>query len=177
MPIKWRAGRSVACCILLAFGIVAFSKPLAAQSPSSSGSKQTKATDPIPPASEIKTRLRKLACSRRFELPKDQRGKMLWLSSRDLDSRITSKPPLELYVPFAHGYFKGQAVVDVIVDSQGRVRCAEMVLGHSEVAGSILAALLKWQFTPFLETAHNALVGTLVIDYEIDTRPGRARDD
>jgi len=85
--------------------------------------------------------------------------------------RIMRKTPLVPYLPFTHGHFKGQLILDVLIDSRGRIRCVQPASGDREVATSFHKALLEWEFAPFLEQdGYDSIVGTLLVPYDLDNR-------
>jgi len=75
----------------------------------------------------------------------DGSGNPLWISSGELMSRAISMPPPTL--PASVGA-AGQLTVDVIVDTQGRVKCARSTEGHPLLQSAATEAVRKWHFRP-----------------------------
>jgi TonB family protein len=48
-----------------------------------------------------------------------------------------------------HGHLKGTVTLEILIDREGQVRCAEVMDGHPLAYSSAIEALKKWRFTPY----------------------------
>jgi protein TonB len=49
---------------------------------------------------------------------------------------------------------EGQVLVDILVDQQGNVACAQLIYGHPMLAGSAVEAAKDWTFRPKKQKGH-----------------------
>jgi mono/diheme cytochrome c family protein len=76
----------------------------------------------------------------------DAAGMPVWISSAELKNRALSMPPLALPSSLS---LPGKLTVDVIVDSQGRVKCSRVPDGQPLLRSALAQAVAKWIFQPF----------------------------
>jgi mono/diheme cytochrome c family protein len=76
----------------------------------------------------------------------DAAGMPVWISSAELKNRALSMPPLALPSSLT---LPGKLTVDVIVDSQGRVKCSRVPDGQPLLQSALAEAVSKWIIQPF----------------------------
>jgi hypothetical protein len=96
------------------------------------------------------------------ELPKilrDQNGKPVWLSSTRLSKRIVNR--VEPKVPSSIR-LEGKIIADILIGSDGRVRCVRVRKGHPILRRAVEQAVNQWTFKPvFLKGEPVAVFGFL----------------
>jgi len=85
-------------------------------------------------------------CGGDSKLLVDGAGRPVWISSEELVSHGISMPPPTL--PAAAGA-AGKVTVEVMVDSQGRVRCSRSAEAHPLLKSALTEAVTRWSFRPF----------------------------
>ena len=86
-------------------------------------------------------------CGGDSKLLVDDAGMPLWIGSEELKRHGISMPPLTLPSSVRAA---GKLTVDVLVDSQGRVKCSRSAEGHPLLKSALTEAVTKWIFRPFL---------------------------
>jgi TonB family protein len=96
----------------------------------------------------------------------DSAGAPVWFTSDQLKSRATSMPAPS---PAASAGATGTVTVDVLVDSQGRVKCSRQSAGGAALKSALAEAVMKWTFQPFLDRGQPvAVFGRL--DFDLASR-------
>jgi mono/diheme cytochrome c family protein len=85
-------------------------------------------------------------CGGDAKLLVDSAGNPVWIASDELLSHAVSAPPA---TPAAANATTGRVTVDVLVDSQGRVKCARAAPGSVAPPPAALEAIGKWTFRAF----------------------------
>ena len=98
------------------------------------------ANPPAPPPAQV------WPCGGDSKLLVDDAGIPVWIGSEELKRHGISMPPLTL--PSSVGA-TGKLTVDVMVDSQGRVKCSRVAEGHPLLQSALTEAVTKWTFKPF----------------------------
>jgi mono/diheme cytochrome c family protein len=76
----------------------------------------------------------------------DSTGDPVWVASDELLSHAVSTSPA---VPVAANAAPGRLIVNVLIDPQGRVKCARAAPGSVDPPPAALEAVGKWTFRPF----------------------------
>ena len=85
-------------------------------------------------------------CGGDSKLLVDGAGIPVWISSEELMTHGISMPPPTLPSSVRAA---GKLTVDVMVDSQGRVKCSRSAEGHPILKSALMEAVTKWSFRPF----------------------------
>ena len=71
----------------------------------------------------------------------------MWISSGELRRHAIDMPSPKLPSSLRTA---GKITVDVLVDSDGRVKCVQAMNGHPILRRAVTDAVKKWTFRPFL---------------------------
>jgi len=112
------------------------SRKAAASAATAAGS----ANPPAPPPAQV------WPCGGDSKLLVDDAGIPVWIGSEELKRHGISMPPLTLPSSVRAA---GKLTVDVMVDSQGRVKCSRVAEGHPLLNSALTEAVTKWIFRPF----------------------------
>lgn len=89
-----------------------------------------------------------LPCASNEKLLKDEKGKLVWLSSQQLREMAVHKPePTE----DTHLKIGGTVFVDILVNGDGKVICAKVANGHPILRGHAMNAATQWKFKPVIK--------------------------
>jgi len=65
-------------------------------------------------------------------------------------------------------HFRGEVKIDLPLDEQGGVKCAQVMSGHPIAVASAMGAIRNWKFKPFVQHDKRiAVFGHLMIPYDI----------
>ena len=70
------------------------------------------------------------------------------LETKELIKRSSHCEPPKMPALLRQARFQGGVVVSILVDSQGKVTCAQLIHGHPLIAAAALEAAKKWTFRP-----------------------------
>jgi TonB family protein len=85
----------------------------------------------------------------------DSSGKPIWLTTDALVKRATHCVP-PTFPPLARQIrIEGPVLLDILVDSRGRVSCARLITGHPLFVTSAIQAAGQWTFQPMKQTGHS----------------------
>ncbi len=91
-------------------------------------------------------RAERLPCAEAAAAARDAHGRFIWADNKTLQQRAVVRaipdPPPSLRV-------EGVVLVDVLIDAEGKVRCAKARKGHPLLRKPAADAARKWSFRPF----------------------------
>ncbi len=106
-----------------------------------------------------------LPCAKGADLAVDEQGKPLLLSSEEVVKRVVHRTPVEA-ICCQSGQAKGIVKVELVIGSEGAVKCARAVDGHPLAFGQVLECISKWRFRPFMQKGHRrAVLGRMDVPY------------
>lgn len=107
------------------------------------------------------------ACSVPSNAVRNPDGEVKIFSSEELFTRLRKSEPVERPPNLKANYIFGTAVVDVVIDKQGRLSCIQPIEGHPLAKGAIVRALRKWKFRAFRSSGLKwSMVGRLEVPYD-----------
>lgn len=73
-------------------------------------------------------------------------GKIVWLAPAEVEKRATKRvaPKLPPTLRVA-----GEVTADIVIGTDGHVKCARVLKGHPILKAAVLEAALQWEFTPY----------------------------
>ncbi|MGA2146241.1 MAG: energy transducer TonB [Bryobacteraceae bacterium] len=96
----------------------------------------------------------------------DQSGAPIWLNSEDLMRRVVQKAALT-FPMLDHGRLRGEVKLNLRIDDQGRVGCAEAISGHPIAIAAAMTAIRDWRFKPYVLGGKTvSVLGHLTIVYD-----------
>src|ERR1035437_2828298 len=75
-------------------------------------------------------------------------GKPRWLDTKALLERATHCVAPQMPAMARQVRIKGQVLVDILVDTKGKVACAKVIIGHPMLIGPAVEAAKDWTFRP-----------------------------
>lgn len=103
---------------------------------------------------------KKIPCINDSSLLLDSSNKPIWFSDKELRQRIKSS--VDPKFPKACKC-KGEVLIDVLIDAEGKVSCFRMRKGHPLLQASVAQAVKQWTFEPMVKNGKPfAIVGRLV---------------
>ena len=107
------------------------------------------------------------ACARGISSVVDERGVPIWLSSDDLMRRAVKRSNLS-FPGLGHGHLRGEVQLDLLIDEQGKVACAQAIRGHPIAIASAMSTIRGWEFKPFVRAgSRRPVLGHLTIAYDV----------
>jgi hypothetical protein len=86
-------------------------------------------------------------CGGRPDLLTDKGGAPVWIDFRELKQHAINAPLPKIPAPFR---ISGRIEVDVLIDSDGIVRCLRILAGHPSLRLAAAQAATRWTFHPFV---------------------------
>lgn len=86
-------------------------------------------------------------CGTTSNLLVDSAGAPVWIGSEELRKHAVNTPRPKLSSSLRAS---GRVVVNVLIESDGRVKCAAALNGHPLLQHAVSDAVGKWTFKPFL---------------------------
>ena len=113
--------------------------------------------------SSIQGRQSEWPCGEHPDLLRNKQGKPIWFSSAALKRRAIYK--VDPKVPFA-GCAEATIIVDVLIDAEGKVRCARTLKGHPILRRDAEQTAKQWKFKPVMINGNTVVVmGRLALHY------------
>src|SRR5262245_34411211 len=112
-------------------------------------------------------------CRDHPSLWRDARGSPFRLGSKELKKRR-----IDCEAPKLPGQWcgKGQVMFLVVINSEGKIECAEALNGHPWIRPYALDAVKKWTFKPVeVGGKQIAELGIVFVDVSWDSAPGQCR--
>ena len=114
------------------------------------------------------------ACIKDINLARHAAGTPVWLSSSDLTNRITEKTPIAEPC-CARSNLRGIVTVDIALNVDGSVKCVRALKGHPIAISSVVAAVRRWKFRPYVVKGRpTAVLGRLKVPYDFRSSGGSA---
>ncbi len=88
-----------------------------------------------------------LPCSSEEKVLKDEKGRLVWFGSRELEEMAIHKPEP---IRDAHLKIGGTLFTDILVNDKGEVICAKAANGHPILRNHAVAAAKQWRFKPMV---------------------------
>lgn len=105
------------------------------------------------------------SCTQKVSSSPDERG--IWLSSDDLMRRVIQKSYLS-FPMLDGGCLHGEVRLNLLIDAEGKVACAQVVSGHPIAIASAMATIRDWRFKPLVRKDKGIPVfGHLTIPYDV----------
>ena len=109
-------------------------------------------------------------CLKGFELARNRSGNPIWLTTRDLETRILKKTALQTPGTLGKNNLHGAITLQILLEKDGTVACVRAISGNPAATSSAIAAIHDWLFEPYRRgTKTYAVLGEITIAYDFRT--------